>query len=111
MNKLTMISEKNQYGIMLIVVGLIFILLQSCHGKDRYVAETFEINGGWGYCILKNNKIIIKQTHIPTIPERIRFKSQEDANKVGQLVLERIKNNLPPTITKNDLFLLKINIE
>lgn len=86
----------------------IFVLFLSCKNEDNYMVNAYEINNEWGYCILKNNKIIIKQTTIPTFSKSVRFKSKEDALKVGQLVINRIKNRLSPTVTKKDLTLLKI---
>lgn len=65
---------------------------------------------GWGYTIRQNDKIIIKQTIIPTVESNPSFQSEEDAMKVGQLVLEKLKNDKSPTVTKNDLNLLSIKI-
>ncbi|MDI1256664.1 MAG: DUF4907 domain-containing protein [Flavobacterium sp.] len=103
-----MINPSFLRGLKLISVVLIFATTTYCQHKEIYEVEAYKINQDWGYCILKNNKIIIKQSTIPTYTNLVRFKSQKDALKVGELVVDRIKNNLSPTITKKDLILLKI---
>ena len=70
--------------------------------------KSIKIDSGWGYTITKDEKTIIKQTVIPVISENKSFKTEEEALKVGNLVLEKLKDNLSPTVTKKDLFLLAI---
>jgi len=89
---------------------VVFLLFCSCKDSGEYQVKSIKINDGWGYTISINNKIVIKQTVIPTASNQISFKTQSDALKVGNLVLERIKQNLSPTVTKNDLILLEISI-
>lgn len=110
MNKLIMISVRSFFNIKIFFFISIITLLLSCESKDNYLANAYKINDEWGYCILKNDKIIIKQTTIPTFSTSVRFKSKNDALKVGHLVIERIKRNLSPTITEKDLILMKIKI-
>jgi hypothetical protein len=91
-----------------ILVVLLFLI--SCTTKEEYEVKSFPVNNGWGYTIEINNKIIIKQTVIPTVSAKRSFNSEADALKVGNLVLKRIKQNLSPTVAKKDLFLLEISI-
>ena len=72
--------------------------------------EPKKVNDGWGYVISTNDKIIIKQTVIPTVSAKRSFSSEADALKVGNWVVERIKQNLSPTISKKDLILMEISI-
>jgi uncharacterized phage protein gp47/JayE len=72
--------------------------------------NTIETPTGWGYTITQNDKIIIKQTIIPAVENNSSFKSKRDAMKVGELVLQKLINDLSPTVTKNDLILLSIKI-
>ncbi len=87
---------------------LFLVVLISCESKENDTVKSFKVNNGWGYSITMNNKTIIKQTVIPTISNEKSFKSEEDALKVGNLVLGRIKQHLSPTVSKKDLILLKI---
>jgi hypothetical protein len=91
-----------------IIVAL--LLLVSCQKNAEFEVKSFKVNAGWGYTIGMNDKIIIKQTVIPTVSAKRSFKSEVDALKVGNLVLERIKQNLSPTVAKKDLILLEISI-
>lgn len=89
---------------------VVLLLLVSCKNNTEYNVKSFKIKDGWGYTIAINNKIIIKQTVIPTLSDTRSFKSEADALKVGNLVVEKIKQNLSPTIAKKDLILLEISI-
>ena len=88
----------------------VLLLLVSCKKNAEFEVKSFKVNAGWGYTIGMNDKIIIKQTVIPTISNKRSFKSEADALKVGNLVLQRIKQNLSPTVAKKDLILLEISI-
>lgn len=100
------------YADKMIFFKLIFVvlLLVSCNKKEELNVNAFQVNKGWGYIITVNEKTIIKQTVIPAISEQESFKSKEDALKVGNLVLEKIKQNSSPTVSKKDLILLEISL-
>lgn len=89
---------------------VVFLLLVSCKNNAEYEVKSIKVDEGWGYTITINNKIIIKQSVIPTVSEKRSFRSEADALKVGNWVLERIKQNLSPTVAKKDLILLEISI-
>ena len=93
-----------------IKIIIIFSLFISCNYNEEYLVKSFKINNAWGYTIAVDNKVVIKQTVIPTVSKQRGFKTEDDALKVGNLVVERIKQNLSPTITKNDLILLEIDL-
>jgi len=94
--------------ILKIIVILLFLV--SCKKNAEFEVKSFKVNAGWGYTIGINDKTIIKQTVIPTVSAKRSFKSEADALKVGNLVLDRIKHNLSPTVAKKDLILLEISI-
>ena len=89
---------------------LIFILFTNCNRVEKITVSSIKVDNGWGYIIKWENKIIIKQTTIPTVPKHIGFKDSIDALKVGKFVLEKIKHNNSPTISKEDLKVLEIKI-
>ncbi|WP_281235300.1 DUF4907 domain-containing protein [Flavobacterium gelatinilyticum] len=72
--------------------------------------ETFKTDSGWGYTIAYKNKIIIKQSIIPVINDNKSFSTEEDALKTAHLVIEKLKKNVSPTVSKNELILLKIKL-
>ena len=114
-NKMTMIINntkrffpikirKNSYFLLLV------LLFTACTAKSSFKIESFKTKTGWGYSIASNGKILIRQSIIPAINERKSFKTEKDALKTGHLVNEKLSKGLSPTITKNDLILLKIKL-
>ncbi len=74
--------------------------------------KTFEIDGGWGYDIYVNNEKYIHQEHIPAVNGLFTFKSSSDANKVADLMVQKIQNKIiPPTISIEELNSLGIKME
>lgn len=61
------------------------------------------VGGGWGYDILVNDKILIHQESIPAIKNKRAFATKEQAEQTAALVIKKIKNGQPPTLTKPDL--------
>ncbi|WP_264565551.1 DUF4907 domain-containing protein [Flavobacterium sp. N3904] len=79
--------------------------------KDQNLkVESIKIKSGWGYIITNDKKIIIKQNIIPVISQQKSFETEKEALQVGKLVLQKLEANSSPTITKNDLILLKIKM-
>ncbi|MDA3622055.1 MULTISPECIES: DUF4907 domain-containing protein [Bacteroides] len=77
---------------------------------DRHEACTYRLkvieteNGnGYGYQILCGDRVVICQPYIPSLPGRKGFALEEDARKVGNLVLERIRQGNDFTISAADL--------
>lgn len=99
------LKTKNNHFLLL---GLFLFI--SCNNNENLNIKPLKTPTGWGYCITNNEKIIIKQTIIPVISENKSFKTEEDALKVGNLVLQKLKDDLSPTVTKKDLFLLAVKI-
>jgi hypothetical protein len=92
--------------------NLLFILLvlqfAACAKKETLKIESFKTQTGWGYSIAHKNKVLIKQSVIPVINDTKSFSSEDDALKVGNLVVKKLNQNISPTVSKNDLILLKI---
>lgn len=84
------------------------MLLAACNNKQGLTLESMKTTTGWGYVIKNNDKIIIRQSIIPVIQNQKSFENKEEALKVGNLVLEKLKAKTSPTITKKDLILLSI---
>ena len=88
------------------------IILQftACAKNENFRTEAFKTTSGWGYSISFKNKVIIKQAVIPVINDTKSFSTKNDALKTAQLVVDKLNHNLSPTLTKNDLILLKIKL-
>jgi len=95
----------NKHNILFILCLFLFI---SCNRTESLNVQSLKTSTGWGYTITKDDKIIIKQTVIPVISDNKSFKTEDEALKVGNLVLQKLQHDLSPTVTKKDLFLLAI---
>ncbi len=89
---------------LLICFAVIFFTRQRTHDKNIFIhAQAVQTVYGWGYNVLADDRVYIKQEFIPTLPGKQGFKSADDALRVGNLVVKKISSNLPPTITPRDL--------
>ena len=65
---------------------------------------------GWGYSISEKGKRIIDQQTIPGVPGNQGFLTSEDAQKVAELVIEKLeKGAFPPTVSEEELQKLGIS--
>lgn len=58
---------------------------------------------GYGYKIYEGERTIIVQPFIPVVAGKRAFRAEQDARRVGNLVLERIEAGDEFTISKGDL--------
>lgn len=94
----------------ILVLGSLIFLVSACITKDKFTLQTIQSDKGWSYEISLNNKVIIKQNHIPVISSNKLFFTEADAKKTGNFVKEKLETNQSPTLTKKDLFLLGIKM-
>jgi hypothetical protein len=75
------------------------------NGNKRVSLKTIQNKSGWGYQILVNDSLYINQETIPVIQGNKAFVSKEDAEKIGNLMITKIKqhSNKLPTITVQEL--------
>ena len=110
-------------------LNVLFFALASCSqpGKDQELnsidkedvvtesnglqAVVLEYGSGeFGYQILENGKLLIDQQHIPAVQGLKRFKTREEAQRLGEHVKSMIqKGIMPPTVSINDLDSLYIS--
>jgi hypothetical protein len=65
---------------------------------------------GYGYDILRGEKLYIHQPNVPAVPGNNGFETEEQARKVAQMVINKIKNNImPPTVEKSELSKLGVD--
>ncbi|MBC8344561.1 MAG: DUF4907 domain-containing protein [Bacteroidetes bacterium] len=81
--------------------------------KEGLFAKSFYTEDmGWGYDLYKDGKPFLHQPHIPAINALMGFASEEDAIKVAQLMLDKVRNNImPPGISLAELDSLNILIK
>jgi hypothetical protein len=90
--------------LLLLVVGWFVKPLITHHSKQPDLSvNVIKVDGGWGYEIAQGEKVIISQPYIPAIPGRVAFKSESDAEKIGTLVVEKLKAGQNPSVTPEEL--------
>jgi len=72
--------------------------------------EVVDLQGGYGYQILKGEKTLILQEYIPGLPGKQLFATKNQALSVANLVLEKIENGESPVLEPSDLSKLNISI-
>lgn len=71
--------------------------------------ETYQLSDGWGYKISVDGQKLINQKVIPAINGNNRFKTSQDAYKVGYLVIKKLANGSTlPSVTVSELINLGI---
>jgi hypothetical protein len=103
---MTIKNKFNLIGItaLIIVIAVIFFIRHKNHeGKVFIRAVPTQTAYGWGYDIMADDKVFIKQEYMPGIEGKKGFKSADDALIVGNLVVKRISSNMMPMITRRDL--------
>jgi hypothetical protein len=73
-------------------------------GKSLSYSIITSINDTYGYDIFSGKKLLIHQTNKPGLPGNEGFKTMEDAQKVAELVIQKIQNGqMPPTVNISEL--------
>ena len=81
------------------------------HLENRftYLIIIADKQNGFGYDILQAGKVIIHQPNMPGLLGNKGFNTKEDAEKVAELVIHKLINNImPPSVNKNELDSLQI---
>ena len=87
--------------VLLLLVGIIYGYM---HSINIYRLEVTQIEGsGYGYKIYERERLIIVHPFIPVVSGKRPFQSVQDAQCIGNLVLERIKAGNEFAISKADL--------
>ena len=104
----------------LLLLPCIICILASKQSEASYVWQSTSISdtsyriihselNTYGYEILINGKVLIRQKNIPGLPGNKGFVKKSDAIKTATLVIEKLRQGImPPTITANDLSKLEI---
>jgi hypothetical protein len=89
---------------LLISIAVIFFNRNSNSEQKVFIyAEPIHTIYGWGYNIIADDKVHIKQEFMPGVPGNIGFKSAADALMVGNLVVKKITENKMPAISLREL--------
>jgi len=94
----------------------LLIVIASCHQKDVKPAQSEKINTevrvftndapytGYGYDVYIDGKKYVHQPNIPGLPGNDGFITSEAAQRTGELVAYKIRNNvMPPGLDRREL--------
>ena len=117
------ISKKNLYTLLLLITTIAAAHAQAQQSPApaafpsgeplKTAGFTYNIipapNNTWCYDILKDGNLFIHQPSIPGMPGHNGFKTKEQAAKVAQLVITKMKQGeMPPTVSEEEL--KKLNV-
>lgn len=94
----TVILSSSVLIAIIIAVGII-----KSRDSNRFESRVFKVVNGWGYDILVNDTVVIHQESVPVMENQQPFVKKEDAIQTAELVIQKLKNGEPPSLTKFDL--------
>lgn len=101
--------KKNWVYIVFALSVIVFSITQYIkHAKSSITVKTKQTSFGWGYDIYVKDSVYISQDIIPSVSGHTGFKTEDDAKKVGELMVLKMKKNIRPNITEYELDSLKI---
>lgn len=98
-------KKTKKRNLTLIALFLIIIVLAITFIKrgHSYALQVYPSGEGWGYDILKNDKILIHQPFIPAMEGERPFANRRAARQTGRLVMKKIRGREFPSVTREEL--------
>jgi hypothetical protein len=93
-----------------LLIGFIVIKTTTTNKKEPFTTSVYSTNTGFGYSISYNNVLLIKQDYIPSIQKNQSFCTEQDAQAVANLVLEKLYKKVNPSVSPLELKKLGIKI-
>lgn len=91
-----------------ICFGYIYSSQNSKQNEQLIRSEVVSLKEGYGYQILKGERILILQEFIPGLPGKQTFRTEKQALSVANLVLSKLEKGQSPILLQSDLSKLKI---
>ena len=70
---------------------------------SEYSYRVYELEKGFGYQILNNDKLLIQQDFIPTINGYKAFGTKEQARKAAIMMIDKLQAKQRPTLTEQEI--------
>ncbi|WP_165584991.1 DUF4907 domain-containing protein [Chryseobacterium taiwanense] len=95
-----------RFGKFLIILGFFMV---GCKKKTGdFEIKITQQDGGYGYQIIKQKRILINQPYIPAINKQLPFKNSTEAHKTADLVVSKIGKLSLPRVSLQELDSMKI---
>jgi hypothetical protein len=103
--KIKDISKKRVFYPLLFVIlgGIILFNVIHIVSPERERVVAYRIENGWGFRIIREERVVVDQPFIPLLPGKTPFPNKHMALKTGRLVLTRLQQNVVPVIDFKDL--------
>ncbi|MEP2239296.1 MAG: DUF4907 domain-containing protein [Maribacter sp.] len=107
-------SSTIKYSVVIVLfLALVFgysIYNQSATSPSQlFHSEVVDLNDGYGYQIMRGEKVIILQEYIPGLSGKQKFVTEEQALKTASLVLSKLEDGESPMLLPSDLVELNIS--
>lgn len=103
-----MIKKYWVYALFIVAVIVFGVKKYNKRKGNSIEVKTKQTPLGWAYEIYVRDTIFISQDVIPSITGRKAFKTEVDAQKVGDLMVVKMKLHQIPDVTEHELDSLKI---
>src|SRR5688572_27046530 len=79
-------------------IWIITLNKQSVKKEKHFAARVFGSFHGWGYDILVNDSLLIRQESVPVLEGKKGFQKKEQAEQVAQLIINKLKRGQHPSV-------------
>lgn len=86
-------------SIAVVISAGIYFIARSQSPKQKFSSRVFRVAEKWGYEILVNDKVFIRQETIPAVNGMQGFESPEQATQTAALIINKMKSGRHPTVT------------
>lgn len=92
-------------GLSILIAAVILITRwhSSSNRPHRITSEVHKVVNGWGYDILVDDKILIRQESIPVLQQQQAFATPIQAEKTARLVIQKLQAGQHPALSTFDL--------
>ncbi len=103
-NKMMMTIKKNTlYNLLILlvaaVISVITFVVISKGEQQLLKSRVFRGISGWGYDILVDDKLFIRQESIPVLKGTHGFETKEQAQQTADLIINKMERGQLPTVT------------
>lgn len=82
----------------LLCVG-VYIIVRPQSKNQKFSSRVFRVAEKWGYEILVNDKVFIRQETVPALSGTQGFDSPEQATQTAALIINKMENGGHPAVT------------
>ena len=109
-----MISTAKYWVLLVLFLALVLgysIYNQTFTSENQtFHSQVVDLNNGYGYQIMRGEKIVILQEYIPGFPGKQKFATEAQALKTANLVITKLEEGKSPILLPTDLAELNIAI-